>query len=355
MKIQMNKCTYKCNIRRRASLFLLSPFLFLLLISCEVEFSPNADWVETPIVYCLLDQDEDTTWVRVEKCYLGEGDIYSPGAISDSINYPEGSLDIKLYAILDDHCVDSVSFNYTTRDHHSGNFASQQQPLYWAYTRYRLREDCFYRLVVRRTATGDTLAWGDTPLVVKNDNSVVSSVNGASNKFGFFFNNVCEIKWRALTNARLYQPIVRFYYTVRDTLVGGAVVDDTLLYVDTPCSLVHSRNNVAVYVTSISREAFLNSIYEALKDDPRPKGYPQIADIYVTACSEDLNAYISSVSSISDLDQGRETYTNIHGGLGVFAARRTHIYKRVPCDASDNPTGSHPGLSYLLHQLGVGF
>lgn len=351
----MNNNTIKNNTSGsgRVCLYLLFPFLFFILTSCEVEFSPNAEWKETPVVYCLLDQDDDTTWVRVEKCYLSDGDIFSPGLISDSINYPEGSLCVKLYAIRDGNYVDSIDFNYTLRDHESGSFVYQQQPLYWANTRRRLREDCFYRLVVRRTATGDTLAWAETPLIVKTENNVVTYVN-QSGRFGFFFNNVCEIRWRALTNARLYQPFVRFYYTVRDTMDNGSVRDDTL-FVDTPCSLVHSRDNVAIYNTNYSRESFLNAMREALKDDPRPKGYPKIADIYITSCSEDLNAYINSVSEMSNIDQGREVYTNIHGGLGIFAARRTHIYKRVECDPSDNTTSAHTGLHALLQGLGVGF
>ena len=48
----------------------------LLLSACEVEFSPNAEWREIPVVYCVLDQDDDTTFVRVERCFLGEGNIY---------------------------------------------------------------------------------------------------------------------------------------------------------------------------------------------------------------------------------------------------------------------------------------
>ena len=338
----------------RACLFLLFPFLFFILTSCEVEFSPNADWKEVPVVYCLLDQDEDTTWVRVEKCYLSEGNIYSPGAISDSINYPAGSLDIKLYAIKDNRIVDSIAFECTLRDRDSGSFAYQQQPVYWANTRRQLREDCFYRLVVRRAATGDTLAWGETPLIVASTTPVVSSLNGMSNKFGFFFGKACSIEWRVLDNARLYQPYVRFYYIAFDTLENGSVVHDTL-FVDAQCALVYARNQASTYSTSYSRDAFLNTLSEALKDDPRKKDYTKTADIYVTACSEDLNAYLSSIRSVNDLSQGREVYTNIHGGLGIFASRRTHIYRRYPCDDSDNSNSAHPGLHYLLQQLGVGF
>ena len=45
-------------------------------VSCEVEFSPNDKWTEIPVVYCVLDQDDDTSFVRVQRCFLGEGNQY---------------------------------------------------------------------------------------------------------------------------------------------------------------------------------------------------------------------------------------------------------------------------------------
>jgi len=316
----------------------------VLMVSCEVEFSPNAEWQEVPVVYCMLDQDEDTTWVRVERCYLSEGDIYSPSMVNDSINYPAGALQVKMYAMLNGTDVDSFDFEYVLRDRDSGDFVSQAQPLYASRTRRSLRDECTYRLEVRRTADGSMLASAETPLVIRPEGSVITKVND-NGKFGFYFNNACRIDWKAMTNARLYQPIIRFYYTIGT---------DTL-YVDTPCALVHSRNNALSYTTSYSCSAFLEALKRALQDDPRPKGYPKVADIYITACSEDLNAYITSVNAGGNLDQGRELYSNINGGLGIFASRRTHIYKRVECDPSDNPTSAHTGLNALLRELGVGF
>ena len=85
----------------------------LLLTSCEVDFSPNAPWKEVPVVHCLLDQDDDTTWVRVEKCFLGEGNIYTYGAVSDSINYPKDSIIVRLLAFDYWGRCDTIPFTYT--------------------------------------------------------------------------------------------------------------------------------------------------------------------------------------------------------------------------------------------------
>jgi hypothetical protein len=39
-----------------------------MLNSCEVEFNPNSPWEETTIVYGVLDQDADTSFIRIQKC-----------------------------------------------------------------------------------------------------------------------------------------------------------------------------------------------------------------------------------------------------------------------------------------------
>ena len=115
------------NILRLFSLSLLP----LLTVSCEVEFSPNAEWKEIPVVYCLLDQDDDTTWARVERCYLGDGSIYDYGSISDSINYPLGSIEVKLLRIYNGETVAEYTFRDTTVNRQSGNFANMAQPMYY--------------------------------------------------------------------------------------------------------------------------------------------------------------------------------------------------------------------------------
>ena len=72
------------------SLYSILILTALLAASCEVDFSPNAPYRETPVVYCLLDQDDDTTWVRVERCFLEEGSIYNYGSDGQLYNYPQG-------------------------------------------------------------------------------------------------------------------------------------------------------------------------------------------------------------------------------------------------------------------------
>lgn len=320
----------------------LLPIFVVLLTACEVEFSPNAAWKETPVVYCMLDQDDDTTWVRVEKCFLGENSIYSYGTISDSVNYPQGSISVHLLAYLGGQLRSDVALQYTERNRMTGNFVSTNQPIY--YTDSALNENYMYKLEVRRVADGNVIASTDSiPLIIQTEEQVITKPY-SSGRFGFHSTAqgtpVCHIEWNALRNARRYQPFVRFYYGEEE---------DTL-YVDLMCE------STTALSTDYSRSSFLNSLKIALQDDPNPKKYLEIVDVYLAACDENLNVYMMSVNSGVSMNQTTDTYTNIRGGVGIFGARRTHLYKFLNADNSMNPLNSgNPGLHAYLKDLGVGF
>ena len=332
----------------------LIPVLFSLfmLTSCEVEFSPNASWKEIPVVYCLLDQDDDTTWARVERCYLGEGSIYDYSSVSDSINYPKGSIEVKLLKIYNGETVAEYTFLDTTVNRQGGNFASGGQPMYFLPGKAHFDEFCTYDIQVRRIADGQVIARSKQPiqLIVRNPEDCVftkPTFTTYPRKTGMFAfkasGNTCQMEWPALKNARLYQPFVRLYF----------MENGERRYIDVRTPSVSSTNNTDRYTIFYQASGFLTSVKEQLEDDPAPKTYLKEVDLYLTACSEDLSAYMANIADAGNLDQSRELYSNIEGGRGIFAARRTKLHRWYPADSS---LASTPvGLYYQLKQLGVGF
>ena len=338
-------------MKRKNTILIFFVASLLLFSACDVEFSPNAEWKEVPVLYCVLDQDDDTTWVRVEKCFLGDGNMYQYGTISDSLNYPAGSISVKFYAYQNGRCVDTDVCNYTVKDREDGAFANRAQPLY--YTTNPLNENYMYKLVVARVSDNTVLAYTDSiPLITWYDPDGYSPITKPDNGkgFGFYDRNgntpVCKMIWKSLDNARMYQPVVRFYY--------GEEGDTH--YVDLRCPIVTDNDDRISFSTNYPLPSFLSELKTLLVDDPQPKDYLHKVDVYLTACSEDLNAYISSTDIVGGIDQGREVYTNIHNGVGVFASRRTHIYKPLSADNSQNPLGTpNPGLLAYLKSLQIGF
>lgn len=324
-------------------LLLIAVFSFLI-IGCEVEFSPNAEWKDVPVVYCLLDQDDDTIFARVEKCFLGEGSIYQYGAVSDSLNYPEGAVRVTLFEHRPNGTLDSSDFLYTTRNHQDGVFANSQQPVY--YSTRPLNEQYTYSLQVRRTSDNSLLASTDPIPLIRQEEEGLFIHPSNQDRFKFLGRTdgdpACHLEWYRLVNGRRYQPNVRFYY---------AEEEDTL-YVDLRGPVTIASTTASRVGAAYSRSVFLADLKEALKDDPNPKRYIDEVDIYLTACDENLNVYLHSIASGSSAFQTSDTYTNIHGGLGIFAARRTHLYRHI---GSDNSLVPPNGLQYLVKQLGVGF
>ena len=240
---------------------------------------------------------------------------------------------------------DSIDFIYTTRDRADGNFAATDQPIY--YTTHPLQTRYTYSLQVRRTSDDSLLASTDPIqlLILEEDQLVTKPTN--NDRFRFLgragsSDPTCQIEWHTLYGGRIYKPIVRFYY----------IENGDTLYVDLPCMDVTASPTATLATTYYSRSAFLSSLQEALKDDPNPKIYPALVDIYITAADENLNVYLNSANSGTSLTQTSNTYTNIHGGAGIFAARRTHLFRRAGADNSLNPPD---GLHYMIKQLGLGF
>lgn len=351
------------------------------LSSCKVDFSPNASWQEIPVVYCVLDQDDDTTYVRVQKCYLGEGNQYEYGQVYDSVNYPQGSIEVRILAwpaVRDEHNILTIDplaaapvkvFDCDYRiltDKEEGGFCAPEQPVYCCRTAGQLDTSYAYQLVVTKTSTGDTLATAQTYLIGDApypENTLSQPGPGRNFDFsGTTGNKVCNLRWYTFARARQYQPKVRFHYYDELVSFTGSTYDTvrTPHYVDIDCPSVKSNMKTQEEMVRFQQLAFLaavkNSVlarnidWDAFGDNEvfNLVAYPYV-DIYLQACTEDLAAYMFSHEITDGINQVQTIYTNVRGGLGVFAARRHLVFRR--------PTRADANSPYLqaLSDLGVGF
>ena len=339
------------------------PLLFLpllILTACDNEFSPNAEWKEVPSVYCLLDQDDDTTFVRVQKCYLGEGNLYAYAQVFDSTNYPQGSIAVKLKAwrnfneLNNPTCspLFTLDFNYTETDKVPGSFGGTKQPIYYHVNQDgELNPDYCYQLVVTKQPSGEVLTSATTILIGNEDPDKgwlinpfpATGANAAAKTFNLLTGK-CDIKWRPMPNGRLYQPCVRFYYRYR-------YAPEQLRYLDIECPNIKSVQGALDLTTEMEKNHYLNEIAKALNGDTNHKKFVDTVGIRLYVCNEDLNAYINTTTGAISTDQNRTIYSNIPGGVGIFGARRTHLFEKVLADNGTTPQGMHT----LLENLLVGF
>lgn len=338
-------------------LMFVLPFLGGVLTSCEKEFSPNAEWKEIPSVFCLLDQDDDTTYVRLQRCYLGEGNLYEYGSISDSIYYPDGVMEVLIKVWRSE--LDMLSGNATPfkvmdftcelRNKVEGDFASGLQPIYChRNVPGELDSAYVYELIVRRVNDGTVVATATTRLL--GDPSATygwlktpSPVSGNGRVTFNMMTGASAIRWIPVDRGRLYQPSVRFYYRYR-------FAPDSLRYIDVHCESVKATSQQSLEMnTLVEKGYYLGEIAKALQADTNHKLFVDTVAIIMDVADESLNAYIAVTTAIDR--QNYQMYNNITGGVGLFAARRTHLMEYVLSDKGDQPTGMHT----LLENLGVGF
>lgn len=337
----------------------------LFFTSCEVEFSPNDDWKRIPVVYCLLDQDDDTTFVRLQRCYLGEGNQYHYAAIADSIYYPQDAVTVLMEEWntwvdndgqrhrYGDNPRKIYTFDYTTiTDKDSGMFYNTVHPVYVCPTGGQLDTTCLYCLKVLDNVSGDTIAKGETLLIrgtmtlQQPNNVTLFQFSGASG------NKSCDIKWSTLRDARQYQPVVRFYY--RDFIVDRTHVpyDTTITphYIDIPCNVVKSDMTERYCSTKLEQNTFLSRIKQALEGDTCNKNIIDTVDIYIHCATEPLAAYLYATHPVGSINQEPYAYSNIEGGVGVFAARRRHLFFKI-----GTPLSTVSDYVRQIIELGVGF
>ena len=347
------------------NIWLLS-IVVLLLCSCDDKFSANAAWSDIPVVYGLLDQDEDTTFVRVQRCFVGDGDQREFAQMVDSIYYPDGAVTVKMEAwasYIDskglqirtgDAPVRVFDFN-TIRidDKEEGVFDKGGYNAFCCRTKDLLDTSCVYRLILINAASGDTLATAETPLIYGTIHLNKPNTNSPFSFSGVGANKKCDITWTSIRNARRYQPRVLFkYHDFIDTTYSNGVRDTIMTphEVSIACPEVKNDMTSTQITSSLFQTTFLNIIKQSIDDYSINKVPEDSVTLYVECCTEDMAAYIYAQSPNGSINQDIYNYTNVSGGVGVFAARRTHISFEVPTRSE-----SRSGYRIALRDLGVGF
>jgi hypothetical protein len=297
-------------------LFRFIPMLLLLfpvLQSCDKTLKVNADWKDVTVVYGLLDQTEDTTYIKITKAFLGEGNSLYFAQIPDSSNYP-GNLEVRLDeysggAFLKSHPCDTV----TIHNKQAGDsiFYYPDQLMYFSMV--KLNENSIYKLYIKNKTTGKEIT-SQTGML--RDFEVMRPNNTASFPAGKTF----EVKWRPTPNGKRYQLVIRFYYL--ESLKSNA----DSLYMKSIEWPVFSKavdiTNTQIIDLYYPCDPFYTNIGAKIDSsyliDHRVAHH---CDFIFTVASPDLNTYMEVTKPSLSLVQERPAFTNITNGIGLFSSR----------------------------------
>lgn len=310
----------------------------LLFSACSTDLDVIGNYKETIVVYGLLDQAQDTQYVKINKAFLGAGDAYVYAQVKDSTQFVN-ALSVELRRIKNGVQLGAtILLSPTNKPKDPGIFysADQANAIYsFSAVEYPLHTDSEYELTVRNNETG-TVVTSKTSLISDITGFTTPTPSGSSFSFvleGYYPNYPFNIVWNSAKNARIYQAIIRLNYT--DSLSTGQnvahVVDYTLPSLKTLD--INAMTPEVMEVDTKGRD-FYKYIGNTLSDYTglvqRKAGN---VDLMLVAGSDELSTFIDVNTPSTGIIQERPEYTNITNGLGLFSARLNRAPESRPLSA----------------------
>ena len=331
----------------------LSALLAVILVwsaaGCSTEVDLNAPYERATVVFGLLDPVTDAQWIRINRTWLGEGNQLEFAMVADSSEYAPGELEVLVEGFdLDDESLESPVVAYVVRDtmldnkDDGGLFFAPQYRAYTFDSPGGLDEDLRYRLSINfpdGTATISAL----TTLIGSATGNITNppaglpgfAMNWASTGGGFSSYPNVNFRWSTTPGAKRYEVGLRIYYTEMLWADGAhtELVSETERTLDWALGTEFASDDQGgdEVKMPVNGEQFYRFIASRLEHDPmitRSLGYwdaniqkERAFDFILTIGNEELDTFLSVNAPVTGVIQDRPEYTNISGGIGLWASR----------------------------------
>lgn len=287
----------------------------LLGFSCESELDLIEAGSSKAIVYGLLDINDTTHYIRINKSFIGEGNAYDYARIADS------SQIFNLQPVLEQIYNDQVIRTYTLSDtilpgKDSGLFYNDQHQVYY-FNEAKLDANSSYRLVF--VYNGKEVS--ATTDVVGNISYIIPSANQPSISLGKGVNagvpeyTSLNLKIRQGKNAVLYESNLIFNY--KEIYNNGDTAMKSISF-GMSAPVIAEGDATASYPGAM----ILDKIAGLIPDNPdvRMREIGTMT-IEILGGGQELQNYLSINQPLSGIVQEKPEYTNVNNGIGLFSSR----------------------------------
>jgi hypothetical protein len=305
------------------------PFFLLALVSvfgtsCSNEIDINAPYKETMVVFGLLNKDETTHYVRINKAFLGEGDALQFAAIADSINYAQGVIDAKVDEVVNGNVTRTFTLEPVTdiaKD--NGIFSNPYQVIYKFETSsgQGLNLDADYKLRVKNNATSYEIS-SETNLVGQ---VILSSPGINLPAISLFPQAPTTVKFKSAKNGKLYEVFVYFKYREYNINTPQDITEKSVL-INLGRTSIDNTNAGKEITSSVANSVIYQTIANNISESTSTNPMVRLADslrFEINAASEPLETYLNINQPSNSLAQERPVYGNIENGVGLFSSRAT--------------------------------
>lgn len=357
----------------RKTLLVLS--LIALFTSCDNDLKIIADWKAVPAVYGILNAQDSVHYIKLNKAFLGQGDVMMMAQEFDSLHFSVDQVGIRLLEKEEGDVPSQNGANWQTRNTYEleptnefvrpeGVFSSPTQTIYK--TTAPLNEDFYYALEVYRKSNDTIIAQTDglipilSPLSVINPNTY-SPLVILPNSY------VPKVEWRSVSGGKMYELSMRFNYM--EFPISGA--SDTLfksIEINYPSIFSIDTDGGDNMSYPLSYDQFLGFIAANIPDDPLVRrlvvGFDSspigtgvsikhaCLDFSLSAAGEDLATYLLLNENSNSLVLDRPEYSNIENGVGILSSRTVKSVNGVKIT---NQTNDEIAKSEVTKHLNFGY
>jgi len=313
--------------------------LSALFTSCNEEIDFTANAIETPVVYCLLDQADTLHYIKVTRAFGGDNNAVDVSQIPDSSYYQ--NIEIKVTEVSNGtvtrtwNTEDAANFIHDTilTNKESGAFYYPEQKVYYFKTSpstpliagrtYKLDisiNDGEYHVTAE---TGLVTGVSITTPSTLGSYSFVSTVNGE-----LVYNNASAKA--SVGSAKIVDARMEVFF---DEYYNGVPVEKSFVW------KLGEVNGDDITGASVTFKANGGTFYNLIKTNATNNATIDKRELSkirltVTGGSDELSKYILVNQPSSSLAQNKPTYTNLtvsdgRQAVGIFSARSRIVQEKL--------------------------
>jgi hypothetical protein len=358
------------------------------LSSCKNDLDVLAPGEESVSVYGIINPNEPVQNIRINKVYLTDGDGLTAGQNGETINYGPGELKVTLQRFTNGSTTPTVTsigtgtigakkeivLTETVVTTAGGNFNTQQR--IWQ-TTDKLYNSGEYKLTIKNINTGKEFtsqtimvdsvkATGNLPPFIYtafappghypvhcgigNGGYTPPTASIQTQQLAYIDYHVLtgtpKISFKSVVNAKNYKVILRFHYidSLTDNVTGYRRFVDMNFPTQTSSTLAGGEPLEVFFSTPDFYSNIASQIPKQTVGAIKLRR-AHFIEYIIYASNEDMNTFLQVNQPSNSIAQDKPNYTNINGGVGVFAGiSKTALGKELKSDfideISDNPLTS---------------
>ena len=343
----MQEKTDSHPIVKSGIVFLLAAIFTLGLTRCTTDVDLTAPYVSIPVVFGLLDAEADTQWVRINRTWLGDGDQTQIALISDSSEYETSRLSTRFVEVVNeiDTRVFELKDTLLQNKDEDGVFFAPEHKAYFAVTRANeaLNPDFLYRLEI---VIDDSInVQAVTNMISVSTGNIQQPPAGLDNiKLNFANVGPSQVvypnypfKWRSTAGASRYDAVLLVHFIEHYWADDFHTVLDSsrARTIEMPIGTVDPSDDEGnqeleklfdgqVFFTTLSTRLDKNiRITRELGVWDADSQIARAFDFLLIVANETLAIYLDVNAPVTGIIQERPEYSNVSGGLGLWASRTT--------------------------------